>query len=133
MACRDEAHAELIEQKGAQRRHVASFGLPRVVERSRVITEVRQSEIFLQQPAIRVRVCTHAARTSWRQLTNFGNNSPAGVEQLFGFVAAQPVFKQLEMRWIFPNVGDGDLMCSSRAFEFASVDIGWGRPTLGRA
>ena len=45
-----------------------------------------------------------------------------GVEELFGFVAAHPVFEDFQVAGFFVQLGEGDLMGAPGAFDGFAVD-----------
>ena len=99
----------------------------------RVAAKVGQLERLAQQPAVGVRIGAHAPVPSRRQGPELRDEPAAGVEQLLGLVAAQPVFEQLQVCGIVPHIGEGHLMRAPGSFDLVSLDLLRSGPALRRA
>ena len=73
----------------------------------RIVAEIGQAQGFLQQAAIGVRIGAHAPCARGRKRLEFGNQPPAFVEQLFGLLAAHPVFELLQVGRVFLTSASG--------------------------
>src|SRR5205823_12693144 len=74
-------------------------GRPGLLDLNRIVPEVREAELLQKLAAIRVWICAHPALALGRKSRQLGDESPVGVEQLLGVVAAQPLVKDAQMLW----------------------------------
>src|SRR5690349_24747301 len=68
-----------------------------------------------------MRIRTHAAIAFWRKFGKISDKSPALVKQLFWFVAAHPVFKDLQVLRFLLQIGNWHLVCAPRAFHLLTI------------
>ena len=95
--------------------------------------EVGHDERLHQQTAVGVGVHAHAAAAFGREIGEVGAEAAFLVEELFGLVAAHPVFEELEVVGLLENLAEGDLMGAPGAFDGLAVDEFGAGPALGGA
>lgn len=92
--------------------------------------EIGQLQLALQQPAIAVRICAHAASAGRSQGLQLANKRAATVEQLLRRIAPHPIFEHFEMRRIFAAIGDRHLMGAPETLDLQPVDLLGAGPAL---
>ena len=97
----------------------------------RVFFEVGQAQIAQQFAAVRVRVGADAVISFRSEGAQLGDQAIVFIEQLFGFIAQEPVFEQLKVFGLFHR--DGDLMGAEGVFDLHPVHDLRARPAFGGA
>ena len=77
---------ENITDIAAKLDHILGLGLARL-HRNTVLAEIRKAQIFQQQSAVCMRVCTQTRIALWSQLSQFRNQTSCFIKQFFCVVA----------------------------------------------
>src|SRR5713226_10024662 len=93
---RVSAFSRMTSRRNCPIKRVASAsGAARPGNIDRIIMNVRQLELALQQPAIGVRIGAHSPRTDGCKGLQFRDEAAGLVEQRVGLIAAHPLLEQL--------------------------------------
>ena len=98
-----------------------------------VVAEVGQRKRLEQQAAVRARVRAHSPVALRWQRRQGRDQGAAGVEELLGPVALQPVLELLEVGEVRSGLGERHLVRAPRALRRLPVDLLGARPPLRRA
>src|SRR5215469_15470768 len=99
----------------------------------RIITEGRQVQRHRNSATIGMRVVAHAALTFRSELGILGAEAPVLVEELFRFVAAHPLFQELQVRRIIAYTGKRHLVSTEGSFDGHPIDHLRTGPTFRRS
>ena len=119
-----------IPEEGAQHPRGLRRAGPRLGHLDPVLPEVRQRQAPEQNPAVGVRIGTHAALTPRRQFGDRRQRSPPLVEELLGPVAAHPGIEQLEVARVGAHLGEGHLVRPEGALDGLAVHFLGAGPAL---
>ncbi len=111
---------------------VADAAHPRRRHVLRVVAEIRHAQVAQQLAAVGVRIRAHATVALGRQFGQFRFQAALFIEELFGSVAPQPVFQELEVFGMCGRVGERHLVRPEGAFDRQAIDYLRSGPALGR-
>jgi hypothetical protein len=98
-----------------------------------VVTEVGEDEILDQASAIGVGIGAHATFPEGSESGEFREQSPLGIEEFLGPIAAEPGFDECEVLWMGGWIGERNLMGAEGAFDLEAIDDLGAGPALRRA
>ena len=117
-------------QERAQRSDI--FGLDRTgpINLDGVVGEGRQTQSFLENSTVRVRIGAHPALTHRREFLQFGDQLAVLIKQFLGLLRAHPLLENLQLLGILLDFREWNLVRPPEAFDPVAADLYRRAPAL---